>query len=389
LRLVAFLVSLSQIPLLLILRSDSSAAPIPLGALLASRVATGLVHGLVFPAVHAELGAIKRTHSLSIATVVATANGMYLGAAFAMVTTPLLIAHAFPAAVATLSAALHLAWLAAALCCCARAGTEPGAGIEPGGGGGGGWAADAIPLLRVMRHPAAIAILGCTCAFAASVVSLMSWLPTFASHAQLPAAVRAAPYLCMYATVLLAGRCADALQERFGVRRARVLVTVSGNASAVAALLCLPLQGRPTTSFALLSFALGAATFSRAGYAINHLDIAPGPIAGTVLGVIKLVGIVVGALSSYAVGKQIDGSADDPTVWRLIFRAMAAGFALATLIYAQCARGEELFPSTTKAGAPRDAEGGEYTQLLMSALSPVADRSTSPSPAGDDSDTDT
>jgi len=68
------------------------------------------------------------------------------------------------------------------------------------------------------------------------------------------------------------------------VRRARVLVTLIGNATAAAALLCLPLQGRPTASFALLSFALGAATFLRTGYAVNHLDIAPAH-AGALLGV--------------------------------------------------------------------------------------------------------
>jgi len=196
----------------------------------------------------------------------------------------------------------------------------------------------------------------------------MSWLPTFASRAlrvelaQLPAAARAAPYIFMYTSVLLGGRCADALQALCGVRRARVLVTAIGNAAAAAVLLCLPLQGRPTASFALLSFALAAATFSRAGYAVNHLETA-GAHAGFVLGVNKTAGILVGAAASFAVGKQIEGSAgDSPAVWRLLFRTAAAGLSAAALVYSQCARGDELFPPEAKAGA-RDAEGGEYSSI--------------------------
>jgi len=177
-------------------------APIPVGYVRSSRVATSLIYGLVFPGVHEELGALKRTHSLSTATLVAVANVMYCGAAFAMVSTPLLIAHAGPAAVVTLSAALHLAWLAAALCCCARVVVEPGAAAAGTTfkGAEGNWASRDMPALsRIVTHSAAISILICTCAFSASVFSLMSWLPTFASRelrvelAQLPADARAAP----------------------------------------------------------------------------------------------------------------------------------------------------------------------------------------------------
>ncbi|KAJ1640933.1 hypothetical protein T492DRAFT_854024 [Pavlovales sp. CCMP2436] len=93
----------------------------------------------------------------------------------------------------------------------------------------------------------------------------------------------------------------------------------------------LPLpQGRPTASFALLSFALGAATFLRTGYAVNHLDIAPAHAA----------------------------------VWRRIFRAFAVALLAAALFYSQCARGDELFPPTAKAGG-RDTEGGKYSSSTL------------------------
>ena len=88
------------------------------------------------------------------------------------------------------------------------------------------------------------------------------------------------------------------------------------------------------------SIALGALAISWAGYALNHMDIAP-RLAGVLMGISNGCGAIAGTGGPRLTGLNFEITASDP--WEAAFRIPAYFCIFGALMYVQFATAEQLF----------------------------------------------
>jgi ACS family sodium-dependent inorganic phosphate cotransporter len=101
----------------------------------------------------------------------------------------------------------------------------------------------------------------------------------------------------------------------------------------------------PGSAVVCASVALGACALSRAGFAVNHLDIAP-KYAGVVMGVSNTAGTVAGIVGVTVTGRILEGSAlgaSDPSSWYMVFATPALLLVVSALFFLVFATGERIF----------------------------------------------
>ena len=128
----------------------------------------------------------------------------------------------------------------------------------------------------------------------------MNWLPTYFelglnSSLQDMGSSKMMPYLNMFVFSNIGGVIADHVitKKIMSVTKARKVLNTVGFAVASFALIAIPHFRTPDGVVLCSSLALGFLALGRAGFAVNHMDIAP-RYAGIVMGVSNTAGTLAG-----------------------------------------------------------------------------------------------
>lgn len=363
-------------------------------ALMAARLLVGAAQGFIFPSIHAVLAqwvpAHERSRSVSLTT-----SGMYLGAAVGMWVLPGLVALHGPRTVFVAVAGLGALW-AAAWWRMAADPAPPQLGLLPittsddvpegvplllrdrdakkktaaaaAAAGGlappppppplaerrrGGGTTASIPWKKILASPAVWAIVANNFTFHYALYVLMNWLPTYFNQAlrvglhTMGGFSKTLPYLLMFLFSNAGGVVADALIARRACSLAttRKLLNTAGFAVAAAALLAMPrLQSAPA-AVACSSVALGFCALARAGFAVNHMDIAP-RFAGILMGISNTAGTLAGSIGVAASGRILEASSlgpQDRSSWNMVFATPALLCMASAAVFCVFASGEKLF----------------------------------------------
>lgn len=354
--------------------------------LIAARLLVGVAQGFIFPSIHTVLAQWVPPHERS-RSVSLTTSGMYFGAAAGMLYLPNLVTKSGPRSVFLAEAVMGALW---ALLWLRYAQDPPGSGepskvspsiaferaklllpvqavtVEEKDEGGAitekkkdlDIAADrgknrgGIPWKKIMLSSAVWAIVVNNFTFHYTLYVLMNWLPTYfdqglrVSLAKL-GMVKGLPYILMFVFSNVGGVVADYLITRriYSVTITRKLLNALG--FFVAAVGLVLMSGIESAAAAVLcsSVVLGACSFARAGFAVNHMDIAP-RYAGIVMGVSNTAGTVAGVIGVAATGWILEfsgGGSSDLNNWSVVFAIPALLSILSAVIFCVFATGERIF----------------------------------------------
>jgi len=144
-----------------------------------------------------------------------------------------------------------------------------------------------------------------------TVYVLLSWTPLY-MRAQFDAALEsvgvlsAAPWLLMFLMMNVAAWAADAMINRgVSVTVVRKLMQAGGLSGSAAFLLTIPMADSMIEATLLLCGALGANAFTAAGFAPNHLDLAPDH-APVLIGITNTAGTMPGLVGVFITGWLVD-----------------------------------------------------------------------------------
>ncbi|XP_025084629.1 sialin-like [Pomacea canaliculata] len=154
-------------------------------------------------------------------------------------------------------------------------------------------------------------------------------------------ALSALPYLCQAVISALSGQVADRLRERgfLSTKNTRKLFQIS---SSLGMAICIVSAGyincsqRPLAVF-LLCLCLSFYGLSRAGYIVNHIDIAPRH-AGVMFGITNTAGTIPGMVAPLVVGALTPNRTAEE--WRHVFYVCAALSVVGAVVYGIFAEGE-------------------------------------------------
>ncbi|KAG6551061.1 hypothetical protein Mapa_007296 [Marchantia paleacea] len=364
--------------------------------LIIARLLVGVAQGFIFPSIHTVLAQWVPPHERS-RSVSLTTSGMYFGAAGGMLYLPNLVAKSGPRAVflseSLMGAAWALLWLRyssdppgsdgkaslgeVASTAFERAklllpvqtvelekGLEEKSAVEKGKNkrvdqevvagekpkpkdrGGG------IPWKKIMLSWSVWAIVVNNFTFHYSLYVLMNWLPTYFDQGlrinlSSMGSSKGLPYFLMFIMSNVGGVVADHLITRriFSVTKTRKVLNTIGFITAAVALMLMSSMRSAFGAVVCSSVVLGACSLARAGFAVNHMDIAP-RYAGIVMGVSNTAGTVAGVVGVAATGQileaSITGSADLNN-WAVVFAIPALLSVLSALMFIVFATGERIF----------------------------------------------
>jgi hypothetical protein len=141
----------------------------------------------------------------------------------------------------------------------------------------------------------------------------MNWLPTYFELAlklslQDMGSSKMLPYFNMFIFSNIGGVVADHLiTKRILVTKTRKLLNTIGFVVAAVALMALPSFGTPSGTVMCSSVSLGFLALGRAGFAVNHMDVAP-KFAGIVMGVSNTAGTLAGIVGVGLTGNILEAS---------------------------------------------------------------------------------
>ncbi|KAG1674434.1 hypothetical protein FOA52_012962 [Chlamydomonas sp. UWO 241] len=124
----------------------------------------------------------------------------------------------------------------------------------------------------------------------------------------------------------------------------RKVVNSIGFVAAAACLMLMPAASGVIPGVAATTLSLGALGFSRGGFSVNHMDIAP-RFAGVVMGISNTAGTLSGVIGVAVTGIILDwrGGADNISGWYSAHAVAATLLILAMIVFNLFARGERLF----------------------------------------------
>lgn len=114
--------------------------------------------------------------------------------------------------------------------------------------------------------------------------------------------------------------------------------------ASAAALLAMPSATTAAGGAARAALALAALGFSRGGFSVNHMDVAP-RYAGVVMGLSNTAGTVAGVVGVAVTGRILDGAggAAERAGWLRAYGVCASVCVKAAMTFVALARGERLF----------------------------------------------
>ncbi|KAG6516858.1 hypothetical protein ZIOFF_020231 [Zingiber officinale] len=334
-----------------------------------ARFLVGVAQGFIFPSIHTILAQWVPPHERS-RSVSLTTSGMYLGAAGGMLVLPSLVKYKGPQSVFTVESALGLMWSFLWF----RFSSDPVRSEHPKAATAG-FGEPNLPVSREKKIPSsgnlrrftkipwkkiifnlpiwAIVVNNFTFHYALYV--LMNWLPTYFElglqlSLQDMGSSKMIPYFNMFMFSNIGGILADHLITRrfLSVTKTRKLLNTIGFVIAALALMAIPLFRNPSWTVICSSISLGFLALGRAGFAVNHMDVAP-RYAGIVMGVSNTAGTLAGIVGVGLTGRILEAakSADmDLTsieCWKNVFLIPAYLCIFSSFFFLLFATGEKIF----------------------------------------------
>ncbi|MQL78112.1 hypothetical protein Taro_010532 [Colocasia esculenta] len=340
--------------------------------LMTARLLVGVAQGFIFPAIHTVLAQWVPPHERS-RSVSLTTSGMYLGAAAGTLILPSLVKFKGPQSVFLAEAALGAMWSMLWLKFASDPprldtlkATSAGFGesllpttklkddkVKAQNGGIPG--RPRIPWRKMFFSLPIWAIVVNNFTFHYALYVLMNWLPTYFElgleiSLQEMGSSKMLPYLTMFVFSNIGGWIADFLITRriLSITRTRKLLNTIGFIVAALALMVLPLFRTSAGAVICSSVSLGFLALGRAGFAVNHLDIAP-RYAGIVMGVSNTAGTLAGVIGVGLTGRiletaknaNVDLSSSES--WKPVFFVPGYLCMFSSIIFLIFATGERIF----------------------------------------------
>ncbi|CAA0829351.1 Probable anion transporter 5 [Striga hermonthica] len=344
--------------------------------LVVARLLVGVAQGFIFPSIHTVLAQWVPPHERS-RSVSLTTSGMYFGAAAGMLVLPTLVRLRGPQSVFVAEAALGAMWSLLWF----RYASEPSrsdhrkataAGFSesllPTRENNNNQKSKAenglhhpvkttpkIPWKRIFLSLPIWAIVVNNFTFHYGLYVLMNWLPTYfelgLQHSlQEMGSSKMVPYLNMFVFSNIGGVVADHLITRriLSVTKTRKLLNTVGFVVASFALMGLPLFRTPNGAVFCSSVALGFLALGRAGFAVNHMDVAP-RYAGIVMGVSNTAGTLAGIVGVDLTGRLLEAAKEaeldltSPDSWRAVFCIPGLLCIFSSVVFLLLSTGERIF----------------------------------------------
>ncbi|WCJ38980.1 phosphate transporter 4 6 [Euphorbia peplus] len=346
--------------------------PNRVAVLVVARLLVGVAQGFIFPSIHTVLAQWVPPHERS-RSVSLTTSGMYLGAAMGMLVLPSLVKFKGPQSVFLTEAALGAFW---SLLWFKYASDPPrsehpkaaaagfGESMLPikasqkakvENGGGSTIKTAKIPWKKIFLSFPVWAIVVNNFTFHYALYVLMNWLPTYFElglglSLQEMGSSKMMPYLNMFVFSNIGGVVADHLitKRLLSVTKTRKVLNTIGFLVASFALMALPVFRTSNGAVFCSSLALGFLALGRAGFAVNHMDIAP-RYAGIVMGVSNTAGTLAGIVGVELTGQLLEAAKtsysdlSSPESWRAVFIIPGLLCILSTFVFLLFATGERIF----------------------------------------------
>lgn len=339
--------------------------------LVIARLLVGVAQGFIFPSIHTVLAQWVPPHERS-RSVSLTTSGMYFGAAAGMLVLPSLVKFKGPRSVFVAEAALGASWSLLWL----KYASDPlrsehpkataagfGESLLPIKGsqktkvenGGHSIRTPKIPWKKITLSLPVWAIVVNNFTFHYALYVLMNWLPTYFElglqlSLQEMGSSKMMPYFNMFLFSNIGGVIADYLVTRriLSITRTRKLLNTVGFMVASFALIVLPYFRTSGGVVFCSSIALGFLALGRAGFAVNHMDIAP-RYAGIVMGVSNTAGTLAGIVGVDLTGRLLEAAKTaqldltSPDSWKAVFLIPGMLCIFSSFIFLLFSTGERVF----------------------------------------------
>lgn len=324
-----------------------------------ARLLVGVAQGFIFPSIHTVLAQWVPPHERS-RSVSLTTSGMYFGAAIGTLVLPSVVKFRGPQSVFLTEAALGGMWSLLWF----RFASDPPRSDHPKAAAAGfgepsllpSGVVDSnrsprIPWKKIMLSLPIWAIVVNNFTFHYALYVLMNWLPTYfelgLQHSlQEMGSSKMVPYLNMFLFSNIGGVAADHLITRriLSVTATRKVLNTVGFVVAAVALVALPLFRTPDGVVFCSSVALGFLALGRAGFAVNHMDVAP-RYAGIVMGISNTAGTLAGIVGVDLTGRILQGAQDLSALesWRPVFVIPGLLCVFSSLVFVLLSTGERIF----------------------------------------------
>ncbi|XP_022725244.1 probable anion transporter 5 [Durio zibethinus] len=345
--------------------------PYRVTSLVVTRLLVGVAQGFIFPSIHTVLAQWVPPHERS-RSVSLTTSGMYLGAAMAMLVLPSLVKFKGPQSVFLTEAALGVMW---SLLWFEYATEPPRSEHQKATAAGFGESllpnkasqkikvengvstvrTSKIPWKRILVSMPVWAIVVNNFTFHYALYVLMNWLPTYFElglqlSLQEMGSSKMMPYFNMFIFSNIGGVLADHLITKriMSVTKTRKFLNTVGFIVASLALMALPIFRTSGGAIFCSSVALGFLALGRAGFAVNHMDIAP-RYAGIVMGVSNTAGTLAGIIGVDMTGKLLEtakaeySDLSSPESWRAVFFIPGLLCIFSSFIFLLFSTGERIF----------------------------------------------
>mmetsp|Transcript_7869 Transcript_7869/g.20142 ORF Transcript_7869/g.20142 Transcript_7869/m.20142 type:complete len:440 (+) Transcript_7869:222-1541(+) len=320
--------------------------------LLFARGAVGVSQGFVIPSVHSILAATMGPGDKSKAVSFVT-SGMYLGSSTAFMVVPWLVKSFGTDISVELLGLLGIFWLLLWLSmghhvseCQYKASLSLKSGHMPGPN------KDSIPWLKILSHKAVWAILWNNFAFHYSLYVIMNWLPTYFENVVRSKLTnlgwaKVMPYICMFLAANVAGVLGERMVLKMNVdtKTTRAIINATGLGLAAMTLhFLMPCANTKNMGVFATTLTLALLGFSRGGWAVNHMDIAP-EYAGVIMAISNTAGTVAGIIGVSFTGYLLEnaGGARMIAGWQRAFTLAAAVNVCAILIFSCYSQGQKVF----------------------------------------------
>ncbi|KAJ3675225.1 hypothetical protein LUZ60_004267 [Juncus effusus] len=324
--------------------------------LIVSRFLIGVAQGFIFPSIHTVLAQWVPPHERS-RSVSVTTSGMYFGAAFGTMVLPTLVKYKGPESVFLIEALLGAIWSLLWY----KFATDPPrvnlseVSLPTSRSRDRLKLSNKIPWRKIIFSLPVWAIVVNNFTFHYALYVLMNWLPTYydlglKESLQEMGFQKMLPYFNMFLFSNIGGVIADHLITRriLSVTKTRKLLNSIGFVISAIFLMALPVIRTTNWTLICSSISLGLLALGRAGFAVNHMDVAP-KYAGIVMGVSNTAGTVAGIVGVGLTGWILESAKsehkdlDGVDGWRTVFFVPGYLCVFSSVVYLIFSTGEKIF----------------------------------------------
>ena len=321
-----------------------------LGALAVVRVLVGIAQGCVIPSIHSILAATMGPGDKSKGVSFVT-SGMYLGSSVAFLVVPSLLRVYGPGSSGVSLGLLGFSWLMVWVAMKGHVTQTQRRVAQTISHGARSAPPKSIKWMTMLGETAVWAIVVNNFVFHYSIYVIMNWLPTyFEQMLQTPLTnlglAKVLPYLTMFFTSNVGGVFGEwmVMKKGVSVRNTRVLVNSLGLALSAATIYCMSVATTTHAGLTMATMSLAFLGFARAGFAVNHMDIAP-EYAGVIMAISNTAGTVAGIIGVSFTGYILDsfGGAKETVGWKYAYGTASLLNLLGLIIFIVYCKGHKIF----------------------------------------------